>query len=303
MAIIKFVKVKKGNLKNAINYITREEKTSKELVYCKDCDINNVLEEFKYIKELYSNTSGRQYYHFIQSFSPNDNISYELANKIGQQMCNYFRNYQIVMATHKDKDYVHNHFIINSVNLENGKKYQQSAKDLENIKKLSNKLCEKYGLKQINLKKSKVSKYLNSTEYHLSKKEETEKKKLINTINKCIRKSKTKYQFIYNMSILGYSVKWQDNRKYITYTTPSKLKFRDKRLQNEKYSKERMESYFERIKDKNKFINIVKQSSNLINNLNNTENVNKSISNTDISDIAKKDYFKSKENASSIEWE
>lgn len=303
MAIIKFVKVKKGNLKNAINYITREEKTSKELIYCKDCDINNVLEEFKYIKELYSNTSGRQYYHFIQSFSPNDNISYELANKIGQEMCNYFRKYQIVMATHKDKDYVHNHFIMNSVNLENGKKYQQSAKDLENIKKLSNKLCEKYGLKQINLKKSKVSKYLNSTEYHLSKKEETEKKKLINTINKCIKKSKTKNQFIYNMNVLGYSVKWEDNRKYITYTTPSKLKFRDKRLQNEKYSKERMESYFERIKDKNKFINIVKQSSNLINNLNNTENVNKSISNTDISDIAKKDYFKSKENASSIEWE
>ena len=301
MAIIKFVKVKKGNLKNAINYITREDKTSNDLIYCKNCDLKNVLDEFKYVKELYSNTDGRQYYHFIQSFSPKDNISYELANKIGQEMCNYFKDYQIVMTTHKDKDYVHNHFIMNSVNLETGKKYQQSLKDLENIKKLSNKLCEKYNLKQINLNNSKVSKYLSSGEYHLSKKEETEKKKLINTINACIRKSKSKEHFIYNMNQLGYKVKWQDTRKYITYTTPSNMKFRDKRLQNEKYSKEKMELYFERIKNKSKFLIAINQTSSILKS-NKNNKVNKLINNSEMSDIAKKDYLKSKENASSIEW-
>lgn len=302
MAIIKFVKVKKGNLKNAINYITREDKTSNDLIYCKNCDLKNVLDEFKYVKELYSNTDGRQYYHFIQSFSPKDNISYELANKIGQEMCNYFKDYQIVMTTHKDKDYVHNHFIMNSVNLETGKKYQQSLKDLENIKKLSNKLCEKYNLKQINLNNSKVSKYLSSGEYHLSKKEETEKRKLINTINTCIRKSKSKEHFIYNMNQLGYKVKWQDTRKYITYTTPSNMKFRDKRLQNEKYSKEKMELYFERIKNKSKFLIAINQTSSILKS-NKNNKVNKLINNSEMSDIAKKDYLKSKENASSIEWE
>ena len=302
MAIIKFVKVKKGNLKNAINYITREDKTSNDLIYCKNCDLKNVLDEFKYVKELYSNTDGRQYYHFIQSFSPKDNISYELANKIGQEMCNYFKDYQIVMTTHKDKDYVHNHFIMNSVNLETGKKYQQSLKDLENIKKLSNKLCEKYNLKQINLNNSKVSKYLSSGEYHLSKKEETEKRKLINTINTCIRKSKSKEHFIYNMNQLGYKVKWQDTRKYITYTTPSNMKFRDKRLQNEKYSKEKMELYFERIKNKSKFLIAINQTSSILKS-NKNNKVNKLINNSEMSDIAKKDYLKLKENASSIEWE
>lgn len=303
MAVIKFVKVKKGNLKNAINYITREDKTSDDLIYCKDCDIKNVLDEFKYIKELYSSTDGRQYYHFIQSFSPKDNISYELANKIGQEMCEYFKGYQIVMTTHKDKDYVHNHFIMNSVNFETGKKYQQSLRDLENIKKLSNKLCEKYNLKQINLNNSKVSKYLSTGEYHLSKKEETEKKKLINTINKCIKKSKSKSQFIYNMNLLGYKVKWQDSRKYITYTTPLNLKFRDKRLQNEKYSKERMELYFKKVESKNKILNIVNKTSSILNNRGNINNTKQVKNNADISDIAKKDYLKSMENASSIEWE
>lgn len=303
MAIIKFVKVKKGNLKNAINYITRDDKTSKDLIYCKDCDINNVLEQFKYVKELFSNTDGRQYYHFIQSFSPKDKLDYDLANKIGQEMCEYFKGHQIIMTTHKDKDYIHNHFIMNSVNFENGKKYQQSAKDLEKIKLLSNKLCENYNLKQINLSNSKVSKYLKSGEYHLSKKEETEKKKLINTINKCIRMSKSKNQFIYNMNILGYKVKWQDNRKYITYTTPFNMKFRDKRLLNEKYSKERMEQYFKRVESRNKILNIVNNASSLLNNRNVVRNSKDISINSDVSNIAKKEYINKKENASSIEWE
>ena len=301
MAIIKFVKVKKGNLKNAINYITKEDKTSKELIYCKDCDIDNVLEQYKYVKELYSNTDGRQYYHFIQSFSPDDKVDYELANKIGQELCSYFKNYQIVMATHKDKNYIHNHFVMNSVNFETGKKYQQSAKDLENIKKISNKLCERYGLKQINLENSKVSKYLSSGEYHLSKKEETEKKKLIKTINKCIKSSTSKEQFIYKMNELGYKVKWQDTRKYITYTTPTNMKFRDKRLQNVKYTKERMESYFNKLKKKSKIKNTIIQVSSL--NRKNKENINKTKDTTEYSDVAKKEYIKKNENASSIEWE
>lgn len=301
MAIIKFVKVKKGNLKNAINYITKEDKTSKELIYCKDCDIDNVLEQYKYVKELYSNTDGRQYYHFIQSFSPDDKVDYELANKIGQELCSYFKNYQIVMATHKDKNYIHNHFVMNSVNFETGKKYQQSAKDLENIKKISNKLCERYGLKQINLENSKVSKYLSSGEYHLSKKEETEKKKLIKTINKCIKSSTSKEQFIYKMNELGYKVKWQDTRKYITYTTPTNMKFRDKRLQNVKYTKERMESYFNKLKKKSKIKNTIIQVSSL--NRKNKENINKTKDTAEYSDVAKKEYIKKNENASSIEWE
>lgn len=302
MAIIKFVKVAKGNLKRAINYITRPDKTTEELIYCKDCNINNVIEQFNYIKELYNKTDGRQYYHFIQSFSPDDKLDYELANKIGKKICEYFKDYQIIMTTHKDKNYIHNHFIMNSVNMQTGKKYQQSAKDLEKIKKLSNELCKQYGLKQIHLNNSKVSKYLKSSEYHLSKKEETEKKKLINTINKCIKNSKSKQQFIYNMNNLGYKVKWQDNRKYITYTTPLNMKFRDKRLQSIKYSKENMEKYFSRIEKSNRAKNVILTASNL---LSTNNNINKAqiTCNSDISEFAKKDYIKNMENASSIEWE
>ena len=303
MAIIKFVNVKVGNLKRAIKYITNPDKTNENLIYCKDCEREHVLEQFNYIKKFFDNEEKRQYYHFIQSFSPNDNVSHELANKIGQRLCEYFKDYQIIMATHIDTDHLHNHFIMNSVSFVNGKKYQQSYKDLIKLKEVSNSLCAEYELKQIKLDNSKTTRYLKSGEYHLSKKEETEKIKLIKNINKCIKISKSKSQFIYNMNNIGYKVKWQDNRKYITYTTPSRFKFRDKRLLNEKYSKTRMEDYFKRIENKNKVLDVVKNISNLIpQKFNNTKD-NKILNSFDMSDEAKKDYLKKKENSSSIEWE
>lgn len=300
MAIIKFIKVKKGNLKNIINYVTREDKTDNSLIYCKDCDKENVIEQFKYIKELYQNTCGRQYYHFIQSFSPKDKIDYEIANKIGQEICNYFKDYQILMTTHKDKDYIHNHFVMNSVSFVTGKKYQQSAKELYKIKEFSNKLCAKYNLKEINLDNSKVSKYLKSGEYHLAKKEETEKNKLIKVINKCIKYSKSKEQFIFKMNELGYKVKWQDNRKYITYTTPKNLKFRDKRLLNIKYTKESMEKYFNKLAKRNKVKNLIVDINSINKKVRN--NIKDNLDTKEYSDIAKKEYIKKNENASSIEW-
>ncbi len=301
MAVIKFVDVKIGNLKNAVKYITRADKTNDNLIYCKDCDREHVLDYFKSVKKYFNCENGRQYYHFIQSFSVNDKLDYETANSIGRKLCEYFKDYQIIMATHTDKSYIHNHFIMNSVSFVNGKKYHQSENELEKIKKLSNTICAEYGLKQIKLTNSKTTKYLKSGEFHLSKKEETEKEKLIKNINKCIKNSKSKQQFIYNLSNLGYKVKWQENRKYITYITPSGLKFRDKRLLNEKYSKDRMEEYFKRIEKKNKTLNIIKDLSNVKTKLlNNTGNTLNSL---DLSDEAMKDYLKKKENASSIEWE
>ena len=300
MAIIKFVKVRKGNLKNAVKYITQEEKTEDDLIYCKDCDKNNVIEQFQYVKKLYNNLNGRQYYHFIQSFSPNDKLDYKLANDIGKEICANFKDFQIIMATHKDKDYIHNHFIMNSVNFKTGKKYQELKKDLEKIKLLSNEICKRYGLRQINLNKSNISRYKSSKEYHLSKRDETEKQKLIKVINKCIKESYSKKQFIFNMNQNGYKVRWEENRKYITYITPKNIKFRDIRLQNPKYLKEKMDKYFKRLERSNK----VKTIFSTIETSNKKSNYNKElVYKKDFSDIEKLEYINRQKNSSSIEWE
>jgi len=299
MAVIKYIEVKKGNLKNAINYITRADKTDLNLIYCKDCKLNTIIEEFNYVKNIYNKKGGRQYYHFVQSFSKDDKIDYDMAKKIGQEMCEYFKDYQIIMTVHKDKDYIHNHYVMNSVNMNTGYMYHRDRKESDNIKILSNKICERYGLKQIDLTK-KISKYMNTKEFYLSKKIDTEKKKLINSIKSCIKISKSKEQFIFKMNQKGYRVLWEEDRKYITYSTPDGRKFRDKRLGNIKYTKQRMENYFSRIKNIRKVEKDFYKTKSL---LKNNKNQIKEIDTIEYSDIAKKEYIEKIKNASSIEWE
>lgn len=64
---------------------------------------------------------GRQYIHIVQSFSKKDELDYRKAHEIGINLANYFKGFQILVATHTDREYIHNHLIINSVNFENGK--------------------------------------------------------------------------------------------------------------------------------------------------------------------------------------
>jgi hypothetical protein len=72
--------------------------------------------------------------------------------------------------------------------------------------------------------------------------------KLLSAIDKAMKASASKAQFISNIESLGYGVKWTDHHKYITYTTPDDQKCRDNRLFDEKYLKFNMEVYFGRLK-------------------------------------------------------
>ena len=133
MAVIKFTN-SKSTLKHIINYITQDAKTTTELITGKDCTSDNALEEMQTVKNLYNKTTGRQYIHLVQSFSPNDNLSYDKAHEIGLELAKQYKGFQVLVATHTDREHVHNHLVINSVSFEDGKKFQQSKKDMEKIK-------------------------------------------------------------------------------------------------------------------------------------------------------------------------
>ncbi len=105
------------------------------------------------VKNIFNKKDGYTAFHFIQSFSPDDKLSYEKAHVIGLQFAEYFKDFQVLVATHTDKQHLHNHLVINSVSFENGKKFHIGKKDLEEIKKFSNKLCEENGLSTIDLEK------------------------------------------------------------------------------------------------------------------------------------------------------
>ena len=244
MAIIEAIS-SKANIKRIINYITQDKKTNANLITGKDCLAESCLEEMLYTKNIYHKNSGRQYIHIIQSFDPKDSLSAKQVHNIGTKLASTFNGFQVLVATHIDKNHLHNHLVINSVSFENGYKIQMSKKDLQYIKDYSDKLCLEIGASVIP-KKEKTN-YIKRNEYRVAEQGKSWKFKLMNAIDLSLAESNSKEEFIKNMNKLGYQVNWTDTRKYITYTTPEGYKCRDNKLYDEKYSKGAMENEFRRI--------------------------------------------------------
>ncbi|OQB11328.1 MAG: Relaxase/Mobilization nuclease domain protein [Firmicutes bacterium ADurb.Bin193] len=230
MAVVKFG-CGKGNAAGALNYIMNKEKTLNKLVTGRNCVPQNADKEFDAVKKLFGKTEGRQYYHIIQSFSPDDPVDFHTAHGIGIELADYFSEFQSVVATHVDRKHTHNHIILNSVNFKTGYKFHQTAKELEQVKTYSNQLCMAHGL--------------STTEPKARRKQWPEwKKKLKRDALFAMQNTRSKEDFILCMNGMGYEVDWRDNHKYVTFTTPDNQKCRDNKLFDERLLKKSMEQYF-----------------------------------------------------------
>ena len=244
MAVIEAIS-SKASLKTIINYITQDKKTNTELITGKDCLAESCLDEMLYVKNLYNKNNGRQYIHIIQSFDPKDKLTLNQVHNAGLKLANTFNGFQVLVATHIDKEHLHNHLVVNSVSFENGYKIQISKKDLQYLKDCSDKICLEIGASVIS-KKDKTNN-IKRNEYRVAERGESWKFKLINAIDLSVAESTCKDDFIKVINKLGYQVNWTDTRKYITYTTPEGYKCRDNKLFEEKYLKGNMEDEFRKI--------------------------------------------------------
>ena len=253
MPIIHFINNKTqtvGGMKNVLNYVSRKEKTvseDKRFVTGINCAPETALDEMTATKNLYHKADGRLYYHLVQSFPSGYEIEPELAHKIAVELAEKaFNKYEVVVATHIDREHVHSHFVINSVSFEDGKKYHSNKESVDKLMKLSDEICQRYGVHVLDTPKKKMNRdYLSDSEYRSAKRGESFKWKLMNVINQVMKQAKSKKQFCYMMKQQGYNVRWEDNRKYITYTCPNGRKCRDNKLHGDKYRKENMEYEFE----------------------------------------------------------
>lgn len=136
-----------------LDYIKDDQKTQNgALVHCKDLLKDKEYQQMVITKRAFYKDTGRQYAHFVQSFDPRDNVSPELAYKIGQefiQRYERFHSFQVVMAVHTNEQHMHIHYIINSVSHENGFKWQSSPEDLKRMRSLSDELCLEHDLSVI----------------------------------------------------------------------------------------------------------------------------------------------------------
>lgn len=214
---------------------------------------------------MHKKKKGRQYIHFVQSFREEENVTEKEVKKIAEKMLEQkkFEGFQVVYAVHNDTKNLHTHFVINTVNIDTGKKWQMSKEDLESMKKYSDKLCKE---KNMHVVKGKKKERKGRGEYRSKEKGNSYKYELFKEVSRAKKKAGSKKEFIKLMEAKGYKVRWEEERKYITFTTPEGKKVRNNRLvPSKEFTKEEMEKIFElnaqgRRKEKKKEVgrNIIK---------------------------------------------
>lgn len=224
MAIIKVVK-KSGktytSLKKVLNYVG--EKAYKTYgINCNE-DYKRVAYDFFETKDYFNKKDGRQYRHYIQSFSPKEvskDKALEIAIKWAEEA---FHGHEIFIAVHDDKEHFHSHFIVNTVNFETGEKLHEGARNLALKKELNDKICKSYGIdnKKLIRQKGDVVSY-NKNKYQIIKKG-ADITKLAENIIKNMQISISKENFIFNMQKDGYSTEWEENKKHIVFTVDKNI--------------------------------------------------------------------------------
>jgi len=238
-----------GTFKRTVKYVAQGKKTMwdhKWLVTGHNCVPRSSYLEMMTTKRQFQKTDGRQFYHFVQSFSAEDKITPQQVNAIGVEFARkQFPNFEVLVATHVDTDHLHNHLIVNSVSCKDGKKLHQNAADLQRHRQVNDELCLAHGLNVLKApEKHTNKKQMRPGEYQSGLRGESWKLELIQAINEALEYATDRESFIENMEYEGYEVSWSDNRKHITLTCPNGRKCRDSSLRDETFLKENLEALF-----------------------------------------------------------
>lgn len=252
MATVTFIKYQKqsaGALRGVAQYVSQDEKTLDEsgsqLISGQNCTPQLAGREFIATRDMHRKKSPVWFYHYVQSFSPEEKISGNQAHQLAQKFAaKAWPDSEVLIATHLDAEHIHSHFIINAVCWESGHMLRQGPNTLRRLRHLSDELCLKHGFSVLPQQKKKQSQGMGTREYRSAVKGESWKFCLLNAIDQCMRFAASKEEFISLMESEGYQVRWTDSRKNITYTTPQGMKCRDDRLHELKYTKEVMEREF-----------------------------------------------------------
>lgn len=208
-----------GSLQEAIGYALNREKTEEDAyVDSIGCVCASAYEDMVSTKKRFHKTGGVQGYHLIQSFAEGE-VTPELAHAIGLELAEKLLcgRYEAVVATHLNTGHYHNHLVFNSVSMADGRKYHSSGKSYyEEVRRISDGLCRRYGLSVIEPSGGKGKSY---AEWQAEKEgRPTWRTAIRMDIREAVAESFTWKQFVSRMEKRGYE--WKLNRKYIALKAP-----------------------------------------------------------------------------------
>lgn len=140
MATVTFIKYQKqsaGTLHGVAGYVSQKQKTAQEngqqLVSGQNCTPQLAAQEFLATRQMHRKDGPVWFYHYVQSFSPEEEITGALAHQVAQEFAaQAWPDSEVLITTHLDAEHIHSHFLINAVCWESGRMLRQGPGTLKN---------------------------------------------------------------------------------------------------------------------------------------------------------------------------
>ena len=230
------------SIRQVMTYATNPDKTEKQFYTTGiNCEIEDAVKQMQFVKIFYGKENGILAFHAYQSFSEGE-VTPEIAHEIGVKLANemWGDRFQVVVSTHLNTQHIHNHFVINSVSFKDGKKYYSNFTNTALLRKISDEICEEYGLSVLkeNTCKSGINfenfykKSMRDSDYYKFAKED---------IDYAIEHSWSYKEFLKRLKEMGYEVYFRAN-KISVRRYPHKRNIRIERAFGEEYSIENIQN-------------------------------------------------------------
>ena len=230
-------------LKDRTDYAQNPDKTAQgELVSSYACSPLTVDEEFLLSKRQYEQSTGRSQkrdviaYQIRQSFKPGE-ITPEEANQVGYELAMRFTKgkHAFLVATHIDRQHIHNHVLFNSTSLDGTRKFRDFFLSGLAVQRLSDQICLEHQLSVIEIKP-----YRERQKRIPYPPKESNRERLCGVIDTILAENPTDFEaFLSALEQQGYEIK---RGKYTSVKCPRQKRFIRFKTLGEGYSEEEIKA-------------------------------------------------------------
>lgn len=229
------------HLEHAINYILQPKKLGDaNLAGGINCLPDSAYEQMKATKQMFGKAGGRQGYHFVISLKPGEGTPeemYDIAMRFAEQA--FGGEYESVVAVHTDRNHLHAHIVINSVNMVTGYKFQYNNGDWKyKFQPITNKLCEEYGLHVTPAEYSKEATNVSRPQWERG---QVFSKWIEEDARFCALNAENMEHFIFLLEKQGFEIK---QGEHIAVKVPGMKRFKRLDTISEDFSRENLEAMF-----------------------------------------------------------
>lgn len=237
--------VKLGTTKSANRLINYCEKRSDEREGV-NCDLDMVKDQFKLERSLWGKEDGIQAHHVIMSFPPyTDNMTTREVAEAGKQLAEELApGHSAAIYVHTDKEHLHAHIVINSVNLETGKKLHLRPSDYFKTQELSDRICKERGWHVIQDKQQNPERYTLAERELIAKGKTSWKDEL----RSWIKEGQNNTQNLQELKTFlknEYKVEMKIQEKNISYLHPDNQKYVRGKTLGDDFTKEGLNHVYE----------------------------------------------------------